>query len=91
MRLGQEPKDIMGSGWATSAPTEGDHYSGEPGEKQFFIDLKWDTLLDPSSETILEVPELKDRIPEVNWFPQSSGIIIPPKAMQNSNRCGSSI
>jgi len=77
MRLGQEPKGIMGSGYATSGPHETNHYSGEPEKTQTSVDVKWDTLLDPGADAILDAAELKKRIPEVNWFPQNSGIAIP--------------
>jgi hypothetical protein len=77
MRLGQEPKGIMGSGYVTSNPYEAAHYSGTPGKTQTSVDLKWDALLDPASDAILEASELKERIPEMHWFPQSSGISIP--------------
>jgi MoxR-like ATPase len=80
MRLGQEPKGIMGSGYVTSVPYETNHYSGEPGKTQTSVDLRWETLLDPESDPILDAAELKRRIPEVHWFPQRSGIAIPDES-----------
>jgi MoxR-like ATPase len=73
MRLGVEPKGIMGSGYVASAPYESDHYSGEAGKTQTSIDVQWDALLNPEVEKILPVSKLQDAMPDVHWFPQASG------------------
>jgi hypothetical protein len=77
MRVGKEPKGIMAAGTAASSPYESQHYSGELGKTQTSVDGKWDTLLDPASDSILSAAQLKEAIPEFDWFPQSSGIAIP--------------
>jgi hypothetical protein len=75
IRLGKEPKGIVGSGHALSAPYEDAHYS-ENGKTIKYIDLEWDTLLDPSTSKILPLSRLQQEIPQVHWTPQNSGIQI---------------
>ncbi len=80
IRLGREPKGIMGSGYSVSAPYKGPHYSGESGKTATYVRLKWDALLDPERDKVLPLLELRQRIPEVNWTTNSSGIVITPDA-----------
>jgi hypothetical protein len=80
IRLGKEPKGIMGSGYSASAPYEGPHYSGESGKTATYVQLKWDALLDPERDKVLPLVELRQSIPEVNWTMNNSGIVIAPNA-----------
>jgi hypothetical protein len=80
IRLGKEPKGIMGSGYSVSAPYKGPHYSGETGKTAAYVQLKWDALLDPERDKVLPLVELRQSIPEINWTTNSSGIVIAPNA-----------
>ena len=80
IRLGKEPKGIVGSGYSLSAPFQGQHYSGESGKTATYVQLKWDALLDPERDKVLPLVELRQRIPEVNWTTNNSGIVIAPNA-----------
>jgi 5-methylcytosine-specific restriction enzyme MrcB-like protein/dynein-related subfamily AAA family protein len=80
IRLGVEPKGILGSGYAVSGPFQGPHYSGEAGKTADYVRLKWDALLDPEHDKILSLTKIQQDIPEIHWTTQSSGILIPPEA-----------
>lgn len=80
VRLGREPKGLMGSGYSESVPYQDAHYSGEAGKQADYVKLKWDALLDPEHDRILPLAELQQKIPEVHWTTHSSGIVIPPSA-----------
>jgi 5-methylcytosine-specific restriction protein B len=70
----------MGSGYAVSTPYKASHYSGETGKTATYVQLKWDALLDPERDKVLPLVELRQRIPEVNWTTNNSGIVIAPYA-----------
>ncbi len=76
MRLGKEPKGIVGAAVATSAAFRGEHW-GDPTKVTCYVDLRWEVLLDPAVEPILQLAELQDKFPGVRWTPQGSGMSIP--------------
>jgi 5-methylcytosine-specific restriction protein A len=76
MRLGREPKGIIGAAVATSAAFRGEHW-GDPTKTTCYVDLRWERLLDPAIEPILRLAELQDKFPGVRWTPQGSGMSIP--------------
>ena len=80
IRLAEEPKGIMGSGYSESVPYQDAHYSGEPGKTTDYVKLRWDALLDPVHDKILSLAEVEQNIPEIHWTTQSSGILIQPEA-----------
>jgi hypothetical protein len=80
IRLGKEPKGIMGSGQSLSAPYQDAHFSGESGKTADYVELKWDALLDPEHDKVLSLAEIQQNIPEIHWTTQSSGILIPLEA-----------
>ena len=77
MRLGRPPKGIIGAAVATSAAFRGEHW-GDPTKTTCYVDLRWETVIDPAVEPILSVAELQDKFPAVRWTPQGSGMSIPP-------------
>ena len=78
IRLGIQPKGIIGSGVVVSAPFESLHYDAEKarkGEKVFRVEILFDALSEVPiiSETDLTTGLLGSH----NWFPQASGTHIP--------------
>ncbi len=80
IKLGKgEPKGIMASGVAVSAPLEAPHYS-DPKRTANYADLRYDVLLNPNKENLLPRSLLLSELPEVHWSPQGSGISVAPEA-----------
>lgn len=76
VRLGVEPKGIMGSGTVISEPFLSQHWSGEDKLVQRVV-IEFDTLLDPESESLLSLEVLNHgELSKQEWTPQSSGISI---------------
>jgi 5-methylcytosine-specific restriction protein A len=66
VKLGVEPKGIIGAGFATT--------------EAFYIDIDFEVLLNPDKEPILTLDLLKTgKLAEQNWTPQASGISIRPE------------
>ncbi len=79
IKLGKgEPKGIMASGFALSAPFKAPHYS-DPTKTANYTDLRYDVLLNPRSEALLGRPLLLKELPDVQWSPLGSGITIAPE------------
>ena len=80
-RVGREPRGIVASGYATSAVYPDRHWQDhkrKEGAKGLYIDVKFDTLLNPSSQAILDHSYLdKGVLRNMNWSPRASGVQIP--------------
>ncbi len=78
MKLGgQKPRGIMASGWATSEVFQDVHW-GDGTKLALYVDVHFDTIIDPSQESIFPIELLQDGIySRVNWTPQKSGNSIP--------------
>ena len=78
MRLGSEPKGIVGSGYALTEPSLSLHWDQErasQGEKNLSAQFQFDYL---SKVPIISLLELQQPpFSQVNWTPQSSGMEIP--------------
>jgi len=82
VRVGKEPKGILGSGIISSEPFLGAPRKGKilPRMK---VMLKLDVLLNPEKEPILTIDLLKvGRLSKQMWTPQSSGIIVRPEFVE---------
>lgn len=77
VRLHDEPKGIIGSGVALSTPYQRPHWDGTPGKNAQYIDLRWDSLLDPEASPPLGLSALQDIDAGYKWTPQASGLSIP--------------
>jgi 5-methylcytosine-specific restriction protein A len=76
MRLGEEPKGIMGSGFVVSKPFLSPHWDGS-GKLVNRVMIDFEVLLNSSSEPLLDLKTLNQgNLAKVNWTPQSSGIEI---------------
>lgn len=79
IRLGSEPKGIIGSGWADSNVFEDGHWNEEKyenGETANYVDVRFDILLNPETKLIFQRKEL-NRLGKMHWDAQSSGTKIP--------------
>ena len=81
MRVSEEPKGIIGSGWATTSPHLRLHWDTEKaaaGEKCLGVDGEWERLINPAVDAPLGMRELqRGKLAGFNWTPQSSGTRIP--------------
>jgi 5-methylcytosine-specific restriction protein A len=79
VKLGTEPKGIIGAGFATTEPFPESHWSGE-NKEAFYIDIDFEVLLNPDKEPIITLDILKTgNLSQQNWTPQASGISIRPE------------
>ncbi|AXI99671.1 5-methylcytosine-specific restriction enzyme A [Cyclonatronum proteinivorum] len=78
VRLGTEPKGIMGSGTIISEAFLSEHWSGED-KLVHRVFIEFDTLLNPMKEPILSLEALDiGKLSRQVWTPQASGISIKP-------------
>lgn len=81
IRLGQEPKGIIGSGYADSTVFEDRHWerqAREAGRYARFVSVRFDRLLNPelNPDDVLSRKELNG-LGKMHWDSQGSGIQIP--------------
>ena len=78
LKQGTGQKGIMGSGRATSEVYPDKHWDPvrrSAGDKALYVDVDFDRILDPASDTIISLSVLEKRaLAEVNWNTQASGI-----------------
>lgn len=90
VRLGEEPKGIIASGWTTSDPYSGKHWNKEKaahGEETFYVECEWERLLNPFVDAPLSLSRLKTgKLAEMHWTPQASGVLIPTKVAEELER-----
>ena len=83
LRQGEEPRGIVGAGWAESEPFEETHWRKEKaklGRTTMYVMVKWETLLNPETESIFPREWLNEvELSRVNWNTQISGITIRPE------------
>lgn len=82
LRQGEEPRGIVGAGWAESDPFEAIHWREEKakvGRTTMYINVRWQVLLNPETESIFPREWLNEGVLSgVNWNTQISGITIWP-------------
>ncbi len=78
VRLGEEPRGIMGSGYAKSSYYVAPHWDKSEGKTANFIDIEFDILINPAKNKLLGKDSLDKCDPNIiqQWFPQQSGISI---------------
>ncbi len=77
MRLGVEPKGIIGCGYISSEPYSLPHWDvqkAKEGKTALRTDLLFKAL---SEEPIVPLVYLQDKYPNYNWTPQASGMSVP--------------
>ncbi|MCA1630900.1 MAG: EVE domain-containing protein [Acidobacteria bacterium] len=86
LRQGEEPRGIVGAGFADSEPFEEVHWREEKaraGRTTMYLRVRWETLLDPDRESIFPREWLNEvELSKVNWNTQISGINIRPEASE---------
>lgn len=82
LRQGREPRGITASGHATSrTPYEGKHWNPTSKGKSMYVDVRFESLLDPEQDGALPLSSLQSGpLAKVHWGTQSSGISVPPSA-----------
>lgn len=77
IKLGKDPKGIMGSGYISSEPFMGENHRGQ---SRMRILINFERLLNPYNEEILSLDVLKSgSLAAQHWSTQSSGIKIKPE------------
>ena len=75
MRLGVEPRGLVGSGWTTSEPYEAPHWDPDraaKGRSALYVEVYFDVL---EKEPIVGIRELaKPPFADIHWQTQISGI-----------------
>ena len=86
LRQGEEPRGIVGAGWAGSDSYEEIHWRTEKarmGRTTMYVTVRWERLLNPETESILPREWLNDAVlSRVNWNTQISGITIRPEVAE---------
>lgn len=76
VKVGTEPKGIVGAGFATTELFHKRHW-GDENREAFYIDIDFEVLLNPDKEPILMLDTLKTgNLSKQSWTPQASGISI---------------
>jgi len=81
IRLGTEPKGIIGSGWAESNVYEDEHWedsAADEGKYAKYVRVRFDILLNPELDPKAVLPRKElDGLGKMHWDSQGSGIRIP--------------
>lgn len=74
----KKPTGIIGVGCFTSDPYEDEDWSGQ-GRKTFYMDMEWETVINPTSDKVLMTEVLTSAIPEVVWSKGKAGVEVAPE------------
>jgi 5-methylcytosine-specific restriction protein A len=81
MKVGTDPKGIIGSGYAKSTPFKDNHWDGSKKDT-LYIEIEFELLLNPSIDPILTLDVLMSgNLQKQNWIPMSSGVSIKPEVV----------
>ena len=85
IKIGKNPKGIIGSGIVTTIPIG---YRDEKDRIKYFINIQMSTLIDWRKNNILTIDDLKTnkQLAKQNWTPQASGISIKPELVEELER-----
>ena len=79
IKVGSEkPTGIVGVGTFISEPYRDEDWSGQ-GREIYYMDMEWESVINPTSDKILKTPELIKAIPEVHWSSGRAGIEVAPE------------
>ena len=82
LRLGVEPKGIMGAGIVTSQAFLSPHWSDE-SKLRYKVMIDFEVLLNPETAPLLSLDLLKlGGLENYNWTPRSSGVEISQKYVE---------
>lgn len=85
VRVGKEPRGIMGSGYAKSSYYVAPHWDGTKGKTSNYIDIEFDVLINPEKHALFDKESLEMLDPNnlQQWFPQQSGISIKSEIIES--------
>ena len=90
VRVGVEPKGIYASGHIIKGPYENLHWDEEKRHKgitQTKYEIKFDKLLVPDYDPLLDIEELQQKFPLPHkWTPQSSGILLSDEVAEQVDK-----
>src|SRR5664280_1078612 len=80
LRLGSEPRGIIGTGLITSPVFQGPHWDpNRPGEIANYVKVTWDVLLE--DDDLLPLALVRSQIARKDdWEPQGGGVLLEPPA-----------
>lgn len=73
-----KPTGIIGIGTFTSEPYADADWSGQ-GRKTFYMDMDWESIVNPLSDKVLPASQLTEAIPEVTWTKGMAGVEVTPE------------
>lgn len=76
LKVGRQPRGIVGSGRILSEPFQAPHWDGTPGKITKLVDIEFDRVIDP--DRVLPASELSEQLTSTYWKPASSGTTIHP-------------
>ena len=80
IKLGEEPRGIVASGWVTTRVYEDLHWdemASKRGETALYIDVHFDTILDPEIDILPRALLDSGIYTSMHWEPRASGVTIP--------------
>jgi hypothetical protein len=76
LKVGKQPRGIVGSGTILSEPYATPHWDRTPGKTTKTVDVEFDRVIDP--DQVLPWSVLSEELTHTNWKPMSSGTTIHP-------------
>ena len=89
LRTGLEPRGIIARGKVVKPPYIDAHWDeakAQSGKTTYFIDVEFEDIRDPAQDAFVPVDLLARKIAGQDWSPQSSGIVIKPRAVRALDR-----
>ncbi len=89
LKTGDEPRGIMAHGVVYKESYDAPHYNEEKaaqGKMMNKIDVEFDWIINSYTDEILSKDIIKEKFPEQDWEPQSSGIAIKDKYVSEIKR-----
>lgn len=75
VKVGLGQTGIVGHGFITSAPHEGQDWSGK-GRRTFYVDFEPDVVINPDALPLLSCRQLAEAIPDFGWSMGHSGLVL---------------
>jgi len=89
IKQGAEPRGIVASGWVVSKVYKGQHWDEQiraKGRRALYIDIYWDTILDPDKRMFPRARLSKGIYTKMHWEPRASGATIPDDVAEQLER-----
>ena len=69
---------MVGVGHFTSEPYVDRDWSGQD-RKVYYMDMDWESVVNPASDKILKTEVLSEAIPEIDWTRGKAGVEVSPE------------